>query len=70
MKLDLIRGIIMIWYWVSLPYATFGIAIDNLNFKVIKTAPIGKWMIGKDISYIRNWVKSKQGMYVRLSRKL
>ena len=46
-------------YQVNLSYATFGIiAIGGI---VRETAPIGKWMIGKNLSYVRRWVKQKQG---------
>ena len=58
----------MTWYWVSMSYATFGIAIDDSNFKVVKTAPIAKWMIGKDISYIQNWIKNKGGVWKELKK--
>ena len=34
-------------YQITLPYACFGIQVNNGVIK--KTAPIGKWMIGKDI---------------------
>jgi len=51
----------MTWFWVSLPYATFGIAINDYS-TVIKTAPIAKWMIGKNIKYIENWINSKKGI--------
>jgi len=47
-------------YWISLHYATFGIVVDD-DLKVVGAAPIGQWMIGKDISYIQNWVKLKKG---------
>jgi hypothetical protein len=32
--------------WVSLPYATFGIYVED--HKVVDAAPIANWMIGKD----------------------
>lgn len=54
----------MTWYWISLHYATFGIATSD--FHVAKAAPIGKWMIGKDIRYIQNWVYKKRGKIVKL----
>ena len=52
-------------YWVSLSYATFGIITDENNI-VIKTAPIGSWMLKKDINQIINWVEKKQGKIIRL----
>ena len=46
-------------YQVELPYATFGIVVtDNI---VVEAAPIGKWMIGKLLPKISNWVVSKRG---------
>ena len=33
------------WMWVSLPYATFGIAA--LDGRVVDAAPIARWAIGK-----------------------
>lgn len=43
----------MIWYWIHLPYATFGIAVrDGL---VVRAAPIAAWSLGKPniIEYYR-----------------
>lgn len=57
------------WYRINLAYATFGIKVDD-NFKVIKTAPIGKWMMGKDISYIQMWVYKKGGKIEQLKMSL
>lgn len=54
----------MKWYWISLKYATFGICTQN--DLVIKTAPIGRWMLSKHISYIRKWVSSKYGIIKEL----
>lgn len=34
------------WIWVSLPYATFGIAVaDGV---VVEAPPIAKWAVGRD----------------------
>lgn len=34
------------WIWVSLPYATFGIAVaDGV---VVGAPPIAKWVLGRD----------------------
>ena len=46
-------------YRVELPYATFGIIVAN--HKVVDSAPIGKWMIGKKIGNVKLWVNRKQG---------
>ena len=47
-------------YRISFFYATYGIITkDNV---VIGAAPIGKWMIGKNIEDIKAWVKKKNGL--------
>jgi len=51
-------------YQIKLSYATFG--ISTYNDIVIKTAPIGKWMIGKDINFIINWTFKKGGTVLQL----
>lgn len=47
-------------YRITLKEACFSIIV-NSNKIVIKTAPIGNWMKGKNINFIINWVKSKKG---------
>ncbi len=44
---------------VKLPYATFGIRVEE--GKVIKAPPIAKWMVGKTVLEVRAWVKGKKG---------
>ena len=46
-------------YQITLPYACFGIQVKNGVVK--KSAPIGKWMIGKKIQFVENWIKNKKG---------
>lgn len=53
-------------YSVDLPYANFGVITDNTG-QIIKTAPIGKWMIGKYISYVTRWVKGKGGTIIQVN---
>ena len=55
----------MNWYYIDIHYATFGIAVkDNI---VVKTAPIGNWMIGKDFQFIYDWVvNKKKGEMIKL----
>lgn len=55
----------MILYRITLSYACFGIETNNKI--VIFTAPIGKWMIGKNIEFIKNWVKRKKGKIEQLT---
>jgi len=45
---------------IDITYACFGIDVENDI--VVDAAPIGKWMIGKNISFITNWVKKKNGV--------
>ncbi len=33
------------WFWISLPYATFGVAIRS--GVVVDAAPIARWALGK-----------------------
>jgi hypothetical protein len=51
-------------YRIDVSYATFGIIVSN--GVVINTAPIGKWMVGKSLSKIQQWVKQKQGTIDKL----
>lgn len=55
-------------YRVTLPYAVFGIIVNDQNI-VMMTAPIGKWMRGKHlIRDIAPWIISKRGS-VELNEK-
>jgi len=45
------------WYYVSLFYATY--AIKVINEVVCETAPISLWMMGKNINYVKEWIKKK-----------
>ena len=46
--------------WVSLPYATYGIEVDNGI--VTDAAPIAKWMVGKDTQFVKSWIAKKGGI--------
>lgn len=46
-------------YYIDLPYACFGVEVEEGI--VIRTPPIGHWMMGKDIKTIIGWVKKKKG---------
>ena len=46
-------------YQITLSYVCAGIICKDK--KIIKTAPIFNWMVGKSISEIRTWVKKKSG---------
>jgi hypothetical protein len=45
------------WYWISLPYATFGVAVEN--GKVVRTAPIASWARGKEWLLVESWYRRK-----------
>ena len=49
-----------VWWWINLPYATFG--IRTTNDIVDMTAPIGKWMINHTIWHVQQWVTDKGGL--------
>jgi hypothetical protein len=46
-------------YQITLSYACFGIEVEE--GMVVFAAPIAKWMVGKDLSYVEKWVKKKNG---------
>ena len=47
-------------YYVNLPYACFGLITFN-NIVTNFCPPIAKWMVGKDIEFVKKWVKKKGG---------
>jgi hypothetical protein len=47
-------------YAVYVSYATFGLVTD-LDGKVTEAAPIGKWTIGKYISWVKRYFETKKG---------
>lgn len=53
-----------VWVWVSLSYATFGIAVaDGV---VVDAAPIARWAIGKDERRVAEFYRRKGAEFVRL----
>lgn len=54
----------MVWYWINLSHATFGIA--SLGGQVIIAAPIASWCIGKDIKYVLSYYRLKGAEIVKL----
>lgn len=46
-------------YRIELSYACYGIIIKHAI--VVHSPPIAKWMVGKNISFIKEWVKKKKG---------
>jgi hypothetical protein len=50
------------WVWVSLSYATYGIALDDDDM-VVDAAPIARWMIGKRWIDVQAWLRGKGGTW-------
>lgn len=53
-------------WWISLPYATGLVSVDNETKLVTETAPIFRWMVGRPWSEVRTWVKRKSGSGIPL----
>lgn len=47
-------------YQIILNYACFGIIVSE-DDKIIDSAPIGRWMIGRDLKDVKRWINSKNG---------
>lgn len=45
------------WIWVSLSYATFGLAV--WDGRVVDAAPIARWSIGKDEKSVADYYRRK-----------
>lgn len=41
------------WYRVSLPYATFGVRVED--DWIVEAAPIARWTVGKPFRYAANY---------------
>lgn len=54
------------WVWVSLPYATFGLRVEN--GQVVAAAPIARWTIGKSERYVADYYRRKGAVFVRLAK--
>jgi hypothetical protein len=57
------------FYQITLPYACFGVFFHPTHWYVYKTAPIGKWMIGKHFYEIEKWVRKKGGTLKKIPQK-
>ncbi len=53
------RDNVNVLYRIELPYACGGILVENGIVKT--TAPIFKWMRGKSVESIREWMSTKRG---------
>ncbi len=60
------NGIIL--YQVMLPYACFGIEVKGQT--VVSAAPVGRWMVGKSIVVVGEWVAKKHGMLKRVEQSV
>jgi hypothetical protein len=57
-------GTDLMWVWVSLDYATFGIEVrDGV---VVDAAPIARWAIGKPEQYVADYYRRKGAKFVPL----
>ena len=53
------RPLQVMLYRVDVPHFCCGIIVKDE--KVVKAAPIMKWAVGKPLTVIQAWVKSKRG---------
>jgi hypothetical protein len=51
----------IMWWYVMMPYATYALEIHD-GF-IVKTPPIARWMLKRDIGFIGRWIKWKGGNY-------
>jgi hypothetical protein len=51
-------------YQVTLPYACFGVEVKGQT--VVDAAPIGRWMVGKSLVVVGEWVARKHGTLRRI----
>lgn len=52
------------WIWVSLPHATFGIAVAS--GRVVDAAPIAAWAIGKPERQVADYYRRRGAAFVPL----
>ena len=57
-------GRAMTWYWISLPYATFGIAAQY--GRVWNAPPIAMWAANKQIGGVLEYYRRRGATIVRL----
>jgi hypothetical protein len=51
-------------WWVSLPYATFGIAAQD--DRIVEAPPIARWTIGKPVSEVLHYFRRKGALVYRI----
>lgn len=52
------------WVWVSLPWATFGIAVRD--GRVVDAAPIARWSIGRDEGQVAGYFRHRGARFAPL----
>jgi len=52
------------WIWISLPYATFGIAV--CGGVVVEAAPIARWALGRDERGVAGYFRRRGAKIVAL----
>ena len=52
-------------YQVTLPYACFGVVVEAGCVRT--AAPIGRWMVGKTLTVITNWISQKRGKIIEVA---
>lgn len=53
------------WIRVSLPYATYGVKVDDHD-RIVAAAPIAHWMVGKHWSDVEVWLRGKGARWSRV----
>ena len=56
-----------ITYQVTLPYACFGIEVQGQT--VVSAAPIGRWMVGKSLVVVGEWIARKHGVLKQIEEQ-
>lgn len=54
----------MRWVWVSLPWATFGLAVRD--GRVVDAAPIARWCIGRPEHEVATYWRGRGAVFARL----
>lgn len=52
------------WVWVSLPWATFGLEVQDGH--VVDAAPIARWAIGKPEADVAAYYRRRGAQFARL----
>ena len=55
----------MKWVWVSLPYATFGLRIDQ--GLIVEAPPIAHWTVGLPEARVAAYYRKKGAVFARVN---